>query len=92
MKEVNTEFPKIQYQKKLITLYQNKEETRKDLEDRDKQLEDLKKIDAEDLQNQIEALQAENKTSKEKYEKELKDLQLTNTIKLAVLVRYMMKS
>jgi len=56
------------------------------LKERDKQLEDLKKSggDADALKQQIETLQAENKTAKEKYESELKDLQLSNALKLAL--------
>lgn len=85
MKEVNTEFPKNAVPKETYnTLAETKKKLEKDLEDRDKQLEDLKKIDAEGLQAEIEKLQIENKTSKEKYEKELKDLQLTNAIKLSI--------
>lgn len=85
MQEVNTEFPKNAVPKETYnTLSETKKKLEKDITDRDEQLEDLKKIDAEGLKSKIETLQAENKTSKETYEKELKDLQLTNAIKLAV--------
>lgn len=66
------------------TVNETKKKLEGDIATRDKQLEDLKKIDVEDLQNQIETLQEENETSKETYEKELKDLQLSNAIKLAI--------
>ncbi|MDH5160348.1 phage scaffolding protein [Heyndrickxia oleronia] len=60
----------------------------KDLEkqigDRDRQLEDLKKIDAEGLQEKIKELQKENETAKTEYETKLKDTQLTSALKLAL--------
>lgn len=57
-----------------------------DLKERDAQLENLKKSvgDNEQLKKQIETLQSENKTAKEKYEADLKELQITNAIKLAI--------
>lgn len=63
-----------------------KEQLTKDIKDRDKQLETLKGQvgDNEELKKQIEALQKDNKTAKETYEKELKDLKINNAIKLAI--------
>ncbi|MGG1878268.1 phage scaffolding protein [Paenibacillus cisolokensis] len=57
-----------------------------DITQRDKQIEDLGKMAgaSEDLKKQIQQLQDENKTAKEKYEAELKDLTLTNAIKSAL--------
>lgn len=54
--------------------------------ERDKQLEQLKQSsgDHEVLQQQIAALQTENKTAKEKYEADMKDLKLSTAIKLMV--------
>lgn len=66
------------------TVNETKKKLEEDIATRDKQLEDLKKIDVEDLQNQIETLQEENQTAKENYEKELKDLQLSSAIKIAL--------
>lgn len=84
-KDINKEFPKHAVPKETYnTLADTKKKLEKDLEDRDKQLEDLKEIDAEGLKTKIETLQNENKTAKETYEKELKDLQLTNAIKLSI--------
>ena len=84
-KEIKTEFPKNAVPKETYnTLSETKKKLEKDIADRDEQLEDLKKVDAEGLKAKIETLQSENKTSKEKYEKELKDLQLTNAIKLSI--------
>lgn len=56
------------------------------LKDRDKQLEDLKKSSGDNkvLQDQIAQLQADNKTAKEKYETELKELRTNTALKLAL--------
>ena len=56
------------------------------VKERDKQLEDVKKAsgDNEELKKQIETLQAENKTSKEKYEADIKQMQITNTVQSAL--------
>lgn len=85
IKDINKEFPnhavpKDQYN----SVAEAKTKLEKDITDRDAQLDNLKKIDAKGLQAEIERLQGENKIAKETYEKELKDLQLTNAIKLAL--------
>ena len=55
-------------------------ETKKNLEatvkDRDKQLEELKKLNPEQLQAEITRLQGENKSAAEKYEADLKAAKL----------------
>mgnify|MGYP001947133082 FL=1 len=85
IKDINKEFPKYAVPKeKYNTLAETKKKLEKDIETRDKQLEDLKKRDVEDWQKQIETLQEENKTAKETYENELRELQLSNAIKLAI--------
>lgn len=58
----------------------------KDIKARDKQLDELKKASgsSEELQKQITDLQAENKTAKEKYEADMKELKLTTAAKLAI--------
>ena len=63
-----------------------KEQLTKDVKARDKQLETLKGQtgDNEELKKQIETLQKDNKTAKETYEKELKELKINNAIKLAI--------
>ncbi|BFH13523.1 phage scaffolding protein [Paenibacillus melissococcoides] len=63
-----------------------KKKAEKDVADRDKQIEDLGKAAglSEELKKQIEQLQVENKTAKEKYESDLKELTLTNAIKSAL--------
>lgn len=85
LKEVNTEFPKHAVPKdQYNALAETKTKLEGDLADRDVQLEDLKKVDAAGLQAEIERLQGENQAATDKYQKELKDLQLTNAIKLAL--------
>lgn len=63
-----------------------KKQLESDLAARDTQLEELKKTAgaSEELQTRIQTLQDENKTAKEQYEAELKDLTMTNAIKLAL--------
>lgn len=55
-------------------------ETKKSLEqqinERDKQLEELKKVDAEGLQAKISELQADNTAAQQKYEAALKEAKL----------------
>lgn len=85
--EVRKELPKHFVPK---SQYNDVSEARKKAEDalaeRDKQLEALKKSagDNEELKKQIQTLQDENKAAKEKYEAELKDLQLSTAVKLHV--------
>lgn len=54
------------------------------IKERDKQIESLKKVDAEALQAEITKLQEENKEVTKKYQSDLKDIKLTNAIKLAI--------
>ena len=63
-----------------------KAQLEQDIADRDKQLEDLKKSNGDNaaLQEKINTLQEENKTAKEKYEADIKDLKLTSAIKAAL--------
>lgn len=65
---------------------QAKKQLETDIKDRDTQLEDLKKSAGDNaaLKQQIESLQADNKKKDEDYQAELKDLKLTNAIKLAI--------
>ncbi|MFR3498675.1 MAG: phage scaffolding protein [Paraclostridium bifermentans] len=65
---------------------QAKKQLETDIKDRNTQLEDLKKSagDNATLKQQIEQLQNENKKKDEEYQAELKDLKLTNAIKLAI--------
>lgn len=63
-----------------------KKQLEEQLNERDKQLADLKKSagDNEELKKQIEALQAENKAKEEEYKAKLRDMTITTAIKLAV--------
>lgn len=65
---------------------QAKKQLETDIKDRNTQLEDLKKSagDNATLKQQIEQLQNDNKKKDEEYQSELKDLKLTNAIKLAI--------
>lgn len=54
------------------------------LTDRDTQLEELKKIDAEGLQAKITELQKANDDSKTAHEQQLKDVQMASALKLAL--------
>jgi len=84
-KEINQEFPKYAVPKdQYNAVAEAKKKLEKDIAERDKQLEELKKIDADGLKAEIERLQQENKAAKETYEKELKEIQLNNAIKLAI--------
>ncbi len=87
MAEVKTEFPKNAVPKDAYNATaEAKKKLEMDLADRDKQLEELKKTAgaSEDLKKQIEQLQADNKKKDENYQAQLKDITLTNAIKLAV--------
>lgn len=84
---INTEFPKHAVPKVTYNeLAEAKKKIEGDLKGRDNQLEELKKAagTSEELKKQIETLQNENKSAKDKYEADLKDLTLTNAIKVAV--------
>lgn len=56
------------------------------VKERDKQLEDVKKStgDNEELKNQITQLQAENKAAKDKYEADIKKMQIDNAVASAL--------
>ncbi|MEK4452821.1 phage scaffolding protein [Paenibacillus sp. FSL L8-0506] len=63
-----------------------KKQAEKDVADRDKQIQDLSKTAglSDDLKKQIDQLQADNKSAKEKYEADLKDMTLNNAITSAL--------
>lgn len=63
-----------------------KKQLETDLSSRDSQLEELKKVAgaSDELKNQIQTLQNENKEAADKHAAEMKDLTLTNAIKLAL--------
>lgn len=85
IKDINKEFPKYAVPKdQYNAVAEAKKKLEKDIAERDNQLEELKKIDADGLKAEIERLQQENKAAKETYEKELKEIQLNNAIKLSI--------
>lgn len=79
--ELKTYVPKADHEKEVAA----KQQLEADIKTRDKQLEELKKVDPAGLQKTIEDLQAANKTTKAEYETKLKDLQLASAIKLAIV-------
>lgn len=82
LKELEGYVPKEQ----LDTANTEKKHLQEDIKARDTQLEELKKSsgDNAELKKQIEDLQKANKEDAEKHAGELKELRLTNAIKLAV--------
>ena len=62
------------------------EKLKNDIKERDKQLEELKtsNLNVEDLKKQIESLQAANKESADKYQKEIKQIQINNAVEKAL--------
>ena len=63
---------------------ESNKQLKKDIDDRDKQLEDLKKVDAEGLQKKISDLQDANKKNQVDFEAKLKETQLNSALKLAL--------
>ncbi|SDY13375.1 phage scaffolding protein [Eubacterium barkeri] len=63
-----------------------KKQLEKDLKDRDGQLDELKKNagDNEALKQQIEVLQGDNQKKDEDYQKQIRELAITNAVKLAI--------
>lgn len=63
-----------------------KNKAEQDVKERDNQIEEIKKSagDNEELKKQIEQMQKNAKESEQKYKEELKDIKLTNAIKLAI--------
>lgn len=80
--ELKTYIPKARFDE----VNDTKKKLETDLKDRDGQLEELKKTAGagEDLKKQIETLQADNKKKDDDYQAQLKELTLTNAIKVAV--------
>lgn len=81
-KELETYVPKHRFDEVNGT----KGQLEKDIKDRDTQLETLKKSvgDNEALKTQIATLQADNQKKDLEYQQQLKDLQISNAIKLAI--------
>lgn len=82
IKELEGFIPKSRFEE----VNEAKKQLEKDVQSRDRQLEELKKASGsnEELKQQIGELQKVNKAEKEKYEATIKDLSLTNAIKLSL--------
>ncbi len=82
--EVNATVTKISTEFERVT--GETEQLKTTIQDRDKQLSDLKKNvgNNEALKKQIEQLQADNTKNTEQYQAHLKDIQITSAIKLAI--------
>ena len=78
--ELETYIPKTRFDE----VNNSKKELEKTIAERNTQLEDLKKVDGEALKKQIETLQADNKAKDVEYQAQLKDLQVSNAIKMAI--------
>ena len=81
-KELETYVPKTRFDE----INNNKKELEKTVKERDTQLETLKKStgDNEELKKQIETLQTDNKKKDDDYQAQIKELQISNAIKLAI--------
>lgn len=85
--DISKEIPKHLIPKdKYNELAESKKKLETDIQSRDTQLEELKKTagTSEELKKQIETLQGENKKKDEEYQTQLKDLTLSNAIKMAI--------
>lgn len=79
-KELETYIPKTRFDE----VNNSKKELEKTIAERNTQLEDLKKVDGDALKKQIETLQEDNKAKDVEYQAQLKDLQVSNAIKMAI--------
>lgn len=78
--ELKTYIPKARFDE----VNEAKKQADNTVKERDKQIEDLKKVDAAGLQATIEKLQKENKDAADKYAADMKELTLTNAVKMAL--------
>lgn len=62
-----------------------KKQLEADIKTRDEQIDSLKKVDAAGLQAEIERLQGENKAAQEKYEADMKKIQIDAAVEKALL-------
>ena len=86
MKRVEAEFSKNAVNIEEFNLFKEKLlQAEKDIENRDKQLEALKKVDVEKLREEIAKLQQENKANKEKGEADIKQMQISHAVDMAIV-------
>lgn len=84
-KEIATEFPKHAVPKETYnTLSETKKALEKDITERDRQLEELKKVDAAGLKAEIERLQGENEAAKAKAKEEIESLKFEHSLESAL--------
>lgn len=81
-KELDTYIPKTRFDE----VNNTKKELEKQVKERDTQLEEAKKNtgDNETLKQQLQKAQDDNKAALEKYQSDIKDIQLTNAIKSSI--------
>lgn len=79
-KELETYIPKTRFDE----VNNAKKKAEDDVQARDKQIEELKKVDAEGLQTKITELQEANKEAEKKYQEQIKEERANNAIKLAL--------
>lgn len=86
MKRVEAEFSKNAVNIEEFNLFKEKlVQAEKNIENRDKQLEALKKVDVEKLREEIVKLQQENKANKEKGEADIKQMQISHAVDMALV-------
>ena len=66
------------------TVNESKKGLEEEIEKRDKQLETLKQLDAEGLQEKINTLQQENETTKQEYEKRITEIKFEHALSSAL--------
>lgn len=67
------------------TLNQTKKTLEEDIKTRDGQLEKLKEVDVDELEQTITTLQTQNKTDKDNYEEKIKQMQIDNAVEKALI-------
>lgn len=86
MKKAESEFQKNAVSIEEFNLFKEKlKQAEADIKNRDKQLEELKKVDVDKLNSEIVRLQQENKTNKEKGEADIKQMQISHAVDMALM-------
>jgi len=86
MEKAETEFSKNAVSIEEFNLFKEKlKQAETDIKNRDKQLEELKKVDVDRLNSEIVRLQRENKANKEKGEADIKQMQISHAVDMALM-------
>lgn len=86
MKSIETEFSKNAVSIEEYNILNEKlAQAEKDIKNRDKQLEELKKVDFEKLNSEISRLQQENKINRENGEAEIKQMKISHAVDMALV-------